>query len=261
MFKFFPNKFNLCKPHIYNKRIIRYKKIYEIIFHITYEKYFTLKGIMVFGAGHMRIRWHGHACFEISNDTVIVTDPHDGKSIGIAPPRVRADAILMSHDHFDHNSIKSVGGSPKVFKRVGKSRFGEIEIYGIPSFHDDKAGEKRGENTIFKWKMDDMTFCHFGDLGHSLDNKTVNKIGEVDVLFTPVGNVFTIDALGAWQMVQKISPKVVVPMHYRVGGLSLSIQGVDPFLKYIQDVRKVGNAIDFDIEDLPDTLESWVFSL
>lgn len=209
----------------------------------------------------MRIRWHGHACFEISNEKAIVTDPHDGKSIGIAPPRVKADAIFVSHDHFDHNSVKSIDGSPKVYKNPGKARFGDIKIRGILSYHDEAVGAKRGENIIFKWNMEDMDFCHLGDLGHLLDEKAIKKIGKVDILFIPVGSVFTIDGTGAWQITKSISPKVVIPMHYRVGGLSLSIQGVEPFLGHLESVRKVGNAIDFDIEDLPETLEAWVFSL
>ena len=58
----------------------------------------------------MKIRWHGHACFEISDGKTIVTDPHDGKSIGIAPPVVKADIVLVSHDHFDHNCARIVKG-------------------------------------------------------------------------------------------------------------------------------------------------------
>ena len=56
----------------------------------------------------LQIRWHGHACWEITNDITLVTDPHDGKSIGIPAPSVAGDIILVSHDHYDHNSVKSV---------------------------------------------------------------------------------------------------------------------------------------------------------
>ena len=109
--------------------------------------------------------------------------------------------------------------------------------------------------------MDEMNFCHLGDLGHILDKKIVNRIGNVDILFIPVGSVFTLDGSDAYMTTELIAPKVVIPMHYHVGGLSLSIQGVEPFLRNISEVRKVGNAIDFDEEDLPETLEAWVFSL
>ena len=76
----------------------------------------------------MIIRWHGHACFEISNNHVIVTDPHDGRSIGIKPPQVKADLILVSHGHFDHNSVKTVSkGSTKVIDSPGNHEEFEIK--------------------------------------------------------------------------------------------------------------------------------------
>ena len=79
----------------------------------------------------LKIRWHGHSCFEIKNEKTIVTDPHDGKSIGIPAPNVEGDIILVSHDHYDHNSVKSVEkiGS-KIVKDERKRTFFNIEIRG-----------------------------------------------------------------------------------------------------------------------------------
>ena len=49
----------------------------------------------------LQIRWHGHACWEITNDITLVTDPHDGKSIGIPAPTVAGDIILVYHDNYE----------------------------------------------------------------------------------------------------------------------------------------------------------------
>ena len=58
----------------------------------------------------MKLKWLGHSCFELTLDGgVLVTDPYD-ESVGYPPLRVRADAVLSSHDHFDHNHIASVSG-------------------------------------------------------------------------------------------------------------------------------------------------------
>jgi len=93
----------------------------------------------------MIIRWHGHACFEISNGRTIVTDPHDGKSIGIKPPQVKADLVLVSHGHFDHNSVKTVSkGSTKIISTVGKFEELGIKVKGVKAFHDNAGGERRG---------------------------------------------------------------------------------------------------------------------
>jgi L-ascorbate metabolism protein UlaG (beta-lactamase superfamily) len=210
----------------------------------------------------MIIRWHGHACFEISNDHTIVTDPHDGKSIGIKPPQVRADLVLVSHQHFDHNSVKSVSkATTKTISKSGKFSELGIEFKGVKAFHDDASGERRGEINIFNFKVNGITFCHLGDLGHVPDLNQINELGAVDILFVPIGNVFTIGATDAWKTIKAIQPKVAIPMHYRVGGLSLSIQPLEPFLTQADKVEKVGNEIDFEIEDIPKQFEVWVFSL
>jgi L-ascorbate metabolism protein UlaG (beta-lactamase superfamily) len=211
----------------------------------------------------MRIHWHGHACFEISNEVTLVTDPHDGKSLGIREPSVKADIVLVSHEHFDHNSARTVKSlnTKVVSGTVARTESG-VQIKGFPSFHDDSGGERRGENTIFRFIMDGIVFCHLGDLGHLLDDDTIRAIGPVDILFVPVGDVFTIGPAKAWELIQKVRPKVAVPMHYRVGGLSLSIQPIEPFLEFAGDaVVKVGNEIDIEKDELPGELTVWVFTL
>lgn len=212
----------------------------------------------------MKIRWHGHACFEIKNDITIITDPHDGKSIGIPIPNVKADIVLSSHDHFDHNCIRVVKGEPKAITRVCNIVEKGVEIKGIKAYHDENKGERRGEVIIFKFSMHSIIFCHLGDLGHVLEDETVEKIGKVDFLFIPIGGVFTIDYFKAWEVIDKIKPKVVVPMHYRVGGLSLNINTPEKFIEKAEKdkiLEKVGNEIEFERDDLPEKMEVWMFSL
>lgn len=211
----------------------------------------------------LQIRWHGHACFEITNKITIITDPHDGSSIGIQKPIAAGDIILVSHDHYDHNSVKTViKDDSAVVKETGKKTVKGIPIEGIPSYHDEVHGKKRGNNIIFKFTVDDITFCHLGDLGHEPDEELTKKIGEVDVLFIPVGGTFTIDAEEAWNTVQKINPKIIVPMHYKIPGLSLPISDPDLFLaKNKFKVLHVGNEIDIEKEELPKEKEIWVFTL
>jgi len=210
----------------------------------------------------LRIRWHGHSCFEITNEITVVTDPHDGKSIGIHAPDVLGDIILVSHDHYDHNSVESVEkeNSMVIKDETEKTVLG-VKIRGVVSFHDESAGRKRGENIIYMFTMDNISFCHLGDLGHELDEGAVRQIGDVDVLFIPIGGNFTIDAEKAWNVINGIKPKIVIPMHYKFGGLSLPIAEIGPFLaKNNFDVLHVGSEIDIEKEDLPEDLEIWVFT-
>lgn len=211
----------------------------------------------------LQIRWHGHSCFEIKNDITLITDPHDGKSIGIPAPNVEGDIILVSHDHYDHNSIKTVEklGS-KIVRDERKRNISNIEIKGMKSFHDENLGENRGENIIFTFIIDGIKFCHLGDLGHIFDDEISNKIGKIDILFIPIGGNFTIDHNNAWSIINLLKPNIIIPMHYKIGGLSLPIDGAEKFLeKSNYKILKVGNQIDFEKEDIPDEPEIWTFTL
>ena len=213
----------------------------------------------------IRVRWHGHSCFEVSGDEVtVVTDPHDGRSIGIQAPKVRADVVLVSHDHFDHTAVKVVSKpESRIITDPSPVKIGGLKIRGIETFHDVSEGESRGGNIAFKFILEDVSFCHLGDLGHVLTPKQAKAIGRVDVLFIPVGGVFTIDAAAAWRVIEMVKPAIIVPMHYRVGGLSLSINDISPFLEGADPdcVIKVGNIVEFSKADLDDEQLVWIFAL
>jgi len=216
---------------------------------------------LITGGDWARIVWHGHACFEINGSSTVVIDPHDGKSIGIKTPVVRADVVLISHDHFDHNCVRIVKGDFVTVRDTEEREIDGIRIRGIEAYHDDVKGDKRGVINIYRFEMDGITFCHCGDLGHILSQEQLAAIGRVDVLFLPVGGVFTIDGEMAHIIVEQLRPKVVIPMHFRIGGLSLSIQTLEPFLRDVSDdlVFRVGNELEIYPEDLPQTTEYWVF--
>ncbi len=193
-----------------------------------------------------------------------MTDPHDGRSIGIAPPKVKGDLVLISHDHYDHNCSRLVSGpeSAVISKPIMTVERG-VRVEGIESFHDEASGTKRGPNIMFRFEMDGTTFCHMGDLGHPLGETQLDRISGVDFLFIPVGDVFTIGPETAKTILDQVRPRVAVPMHYRTGGLSLSVKPLENFLDICpkDSVVKVGNEVDFSDEDLPRPgTEIWVFS-
>ncbi|HVO78008.1 MAG TPA: MBL fold metallo-hydrolase [Methanomassiliicoccales archaeon] len=210
----------------------------------------------------MRIVWHGHSCFEIGGRSTVVVDPHDGKSLGIKAPSAKADIVLITHEHFDHCCSRVIRGDFVTIREPGRRELKGVKVLGLPAFHDNAHGERRGAVTMFKFEMDGVTFCHCGDLGHELSEEQLRSIGHVDFLFVPVGGVFTLDGAEARCLVDRISPKVAVPMHFRYGGLSLSIQTVDGFLDGVPEGRvlRVGNEVEIEVEDLPSETEFWVFS-
>lgn len=179
----------------------------------------------------MDITWHGHANFTIkAGGTTLVIDPFSG--IGLPEPKLSADVLLISHDHDDHNNTEGVSGNPYLIDMPGEYESHGVMIEGIPTYHDAKQGEERGKNIVFSLIVEDIHVVHCGDLGHNLDEATLERLGNVDILLIPVGGHFTIDAKTAVDVIKKIQPRVTVPMHYLVPGLGLDVLApVETFLK------------------------------
>lgn len=205
----------------------------------------------------MEIKWHGHSCFEITSEEgmVIVTDPYDG-SYGYPVPELTADIVTVSHEHRDHNNVAAIKSEPEVVKGAGEHICKGMRFYGVKTYHDTSSGAERGENTAFLFDVDELRLCHLGDLGQVLEASQLRSIKEkdVDVLFIPVGGVYTIDAKGANEVLGQLEPKIAIPMHYKTPPLRLNIQKVDPFLKgktrVIREKRLVVRK-----EDLPEEPE------
>ena len=178
----------------------------------------------------MKIRYLGHACFEITskNGVKVITDPYT--KVGYELPKgLIADVVTTSHGHFDHNYTQGVDAKA-IVNKIGKYSIDGVDFYGISSFHDPNMGALRGENIIYKIKMDGITLCHMGDIGEECSDKLVEAIGEVDVLCIPVGGTYTVDAIGAKKYVERIQPKAVIPMHYKPQDGALDIAEVESFL-------------------------------
>ena len=183
----------------------------------------------------MTIQWLGHSCFKIQTknngqEVTIVMDPFDEK-IGLKIGKQAADIVTISHDHHDHNNLEAIKGDPFVVNTPGEYETRGIFIYGIPAFHDDQQGKTRGKNTIYKINSEDINILHLGDLGHTLSDEQLEQIGNVDILLIPIGGTYTIDAKQAVEVVGQIEPRLVIPMHYKVVGLTVPLSNADEFIK------------------------------
>ena len=182
----------------------------------------------------MTITWYGQSCFRLeSKGTSVLVDPFS-KEIGLRAPRLNDNIFLVSHEHYDHNNID--GAPPESFVIRGPGEYEKLGVYveGILSCHDNTQGTQRGLNTIYLIRMEDMRLCHLGDLGQGkLTDEQVEAIGDIDILFIPVGGKYTIDGKEAAEVVKQIEPKIIVPMHYKVDGLNIDIDGPQKFLKEI----------------------------
>ena len=178
----------------------------------------------------MKIRYLGHSCFEFteSTGTTIVTDPYG--DVGFSMPKTHADGVTVSHAHYDHNNVKAVDGNPVIFDREGQYEIGGVDLTAIKSYHDNENGKERGENLIFKFRMDGVEVCHLGDLGEECSSSLIEALLPIHVLLIPVGGNYTIDAKQAKEYVDRIMPSYVIPMHYKTKGLEIDVEKPDDFI-------------------------------
>lgn len=203
----------------------------------------------------MIINWFGHSFFKIEEkingeNISIATDPF-GPSVGLKIPNIEVDIVSVSHNHADHNNISALKGKPFVLDCAGEYDIKGVIIEGIKTFHDEKKGDDRGENIIFRYDIEGISLVHLGDLGHVLDSKELEKIGGTDILLIPVGGKYTLDAKKAVEVISQIEPRIVIPMHYKTKDSKIDIDGLDKFIKEIGIEPIYEEKLKISKKDLP----------
>jgi L-ascorbate metabolism protein UlaG (beta-lactamase superfamily) len=220
----------------------------------------------------MRIQWYGQSAFLITGEQRVFIDPF-GAMGELAAARgmqfdyptiegVDADLLLVTHEHMDHNGVEAIGGSPATLRSTAGTHESPVgEVIGIASEHDDVAGTQRGPNTIYCFSFGGLRFCHFGDFGQAaLRPEQLNAIGEVDVLFLPVGDGPTVGGEAAAAIVRALRPRLVVPMHYRTDAINF-LDPPDAFLDALgAGVERLDDS-GFEVESFLGTAESPVVVL
>jgi L-ascorbate metabolism protein UlaG (beta-lactamase superfamily) len=211
----------------------------------------------------MQIQWFGQSAFRLAaGDTTVFIDPlgdvaalaaRGGLKLDYPPIEgIGADLLLVTHEHADHNGVDRIEGEPVVLRSTAGRLESPIgEVVAVASEHDDQAGTKRGPNTIFVFDLDGVRVAHFGDFGQSaLRDEQAEAIGDVDLVFLPVGGSATIDAEQAAAVVQRVQPRWIVPMHYRTHRVDF-LDPPDAFLERMENVVRLGQPA-FDTAELPD---------
>ena len=213
----------------------------------------------------MRVEWHGQSAFTLEGDDGKVfidpfgdMSPMTGGDTRLEYPPIEAtgvDLLLVTHEHLDHNGVEAVAGDPATLRAAAGTHESPIgDVVGVSSEHDQSAGTERGHNTIFVFTLDGVRIAHFGDFGQTaLRPEQREAIGEVDMILVPVGGGFTIGAEQAARIVEELSPRWVVPMHYRTERVSF-LEPADDFLDRMGRVERLDEP-SFDTADLPEADE------
>ncbi len=215
----------------------------------------------------MHVEWFGQSAFAFTGaqakvfvDPFADLSPLAARGMKFEYPPIAAkdvDLLLVTHEHRDHNGVEAVslrGGADSAANATLRSTAGRLEspvgeVIAIASEHDERAGTERGPNTIFVFALDGLRVAHFGDFGQArLRDEQAEMLGGLDLLVLPVGGGPTIGGEQAAEIVRRLAPRWVVPMHYRTPRIGF-LEDAEEFLALMPDVRRLPSA-SFDTDEL-----------
>jgi L-ascorbate metabolism protein UlaG (beta-lactamase superfamily) len=177
----------------------------------------------------MEITWYGRACFRLrGREATVICDPCP-PSTGFVAGKHDVDLLTISHDHADHAYTRSITAG-LTLRRPGEYEHRGILVTAVRTFHDGERGAARGDNIVFAAEIDGIHVCHLGDLGHLLTEEQLLELGPIDVLLVPAGGQTTISPAEAAEVVSQVGPKIVIPMHFAVDGVSTDLGDPGTFL-------------------------------
>ncbi len=176
----------------------------------------------------MELTWYGLSCFRITErkHTTIVTDPYNG-NLGLTPLKLKADVVTVSHDAKGHNHVEAVTGTRHVLNGPGEYEIGGVFITGISTLNEAKSNR----NVLYLFDYDGLTVAHLGDMTKVPAQTQIEPLEQVHILLVPVGGGKSLNAAQAAELISMLEPNIVIPMHYKLPGLILDLEGVDRFLK------------------------------
>ncbi len=183
--------------------------------------------ITYFGLNSIRLR---------GREAALLVDPYDPK-LGLAPVRLNVPIVVKTHDDSTHFSMQGLGNDYRLVTGAGEFEIRGVVLRGIQTYHDSKQGAMCGKNFVYVIEIDDITVCHLGHLGHALDEGQLDAIGsKVDVLCVPIGGGSHINSAQATEIVSQIEPKLVIPISYKLPGLNLLGQDLEPVDKFAKEM-------------------------
>ena len=169
----------------------------------------------------MVITYYGAACFKVqSGETVLAFNP-PSKESEYKSPRFASDIILVSSNHKDYNGWENLPGKTEGAKPFVAEGQGEYEVSGI---YIKGVGSNGRDNTVYSLVLEDISICHLGALSKEMDPSLKEAVGEVDILFIPIGGGELLDPQKAAGAAIHLEAKIVIPMNYNESQLKQFIK-------------------------------------
>ncbi|MBL4889553.1 MAG: metal-dependent hydrolase [Candidatus Lindowbacteria bacterium] len=182
----------------------------------------------------VKATWLGHSAVLIETGSQnILIDPFlsDNPSASVKPEEIKADLLLLTHDHEDHvgdteHFLKqgatfvgihelAVAYGEKGFTAEGMNIGGTIEvgdtkIHMTHALHTSYTGHVVG----FIIETEGKQIHHAGDTGLTMDMKILDEFFDIDLAFVPIGDRYTMGATSAAKAIEWMGATIASPIHY-----------------------------------------------
>ena len=217
----------------------------------------------------MKLSYFGHCAFrwETPAGVTVMADPYRNQAgrywFSRLFPGVHCDLGLISHAHFDHDAADRLPELTSVLRMPGEFEVGDTRIRGVRDLHSGASRLRDFPNVMYRLEVDGVSYLHIGDNRADWPDEVARAVGDIDVLMVTVDDsdhLLTYDEVDS--LVLRLEPRVVIPMHYFIPGISASGNDLLPpegWLQRQQTVRRLdSHHADFSSEKLPGGTEVWL---
>lgn len=195
----------------------------------------------------VEITWLGRNCFRLKGrDGVVLTDPVPPES-GYTLGKQTADIVTLSRkDDAGYSFASAVSGEPRVLDAPGEYEVGGILVTGIATTRPDGS-----RNVVFICELDGVRVGHLGLTGA----EGLDQLKDVDILLMPAGGGNSLGGSGAADVMQKIDPRLAIPMNYKTELETMTeLEPLENFLKETGAKPEPQQRIQFSKTQLPSEL-------
>jgi L-ascorbate metabolism protein UlaG (beta-lactamase superfamily) len=222
------------------------------------------------GVNPLTLTYYGHCAFQWQTEAglKVLADPYRNISerywFTRLFPDVECDLGLITHAHFDHDAAERLPEGASLVRMPGEFASRDMSVKGVLDLHSGSSRLRDFPNVMFRLETGGVSFLHLGDNRASWPAAVARTIGEVDVLLVTVDDSnHLLDYQEVDSLVRRLEPKVVIPMHYQIPGLTADDTGLGPPEGWLATQHRVkrldGPTAEFSPQSLPSQTEVWLF--
>jgi L-ascorbate metabolism protein UlaG (beta-lactamase superfamily) len=156
----------------------------------------------------VELTYYGANCVRLAAKKAQIVIDDNLKALGLKDVTKATDISLRTSQSYPEHEAAFRAEMPGEYEVSG------VVIRGIAArAHMDEEGKHSA--TIYTIQADDTKVLVLGHIFPELTEDQLEAIGLVDVAIVPVGGLgYTLDGIGALNVIKQIEPKVVIPTHY-----------------------------------------------